>query len=75
MLQTPRYEQWMLYGTSNDEFCFGQTSDNAEDTSSDTEARSDNGAKRQRHESPVLRLYESEDRIEEDVECANISNR
>ncbi|XP_076683505.1 inositol hexakisphosphate kinase 1-like [Andrena cerasifolii] len=75
VLQTPRYEQWMLYGTSNDEFCFGQTSDNAEDTSSDTEARSDNGAKRQRHESPVLRLYESEDRIEEDVECANISNR
>ncbi|XP_043264002.1 inositol hexakisphosphate kinase 1 isoform X2 [Colletes gigas] len=76
VLQSPIYEQWMLYDTSNDEFCFGQSSDNAEETSSDTELRSDNGPKRQRHAHRLLRLYEDEERIEEQVECTNImSNR
>ncbi|XP_076173470.1 uncharacterized protein LOC143149734 isoform X2 [Ptiloglossa arizonensis] len=77
VLQSPIYEQWMLYDTSNDEFCFTQNSDNTEDTNSDTEVRSDNGPKRQRHaHRRLLRLYENEERIEEEVECANIaSNR
>ncbi|XP_015436236.1 PREDICTED: inositol hexakisphosphate kinase 1 isoform X2 [Dufourea novaeangliae] len=75
VLQTPRYEQWMIYGSSNDEFCFEQSSDIAEDTSSDTEVRSDSGPKRQRHEHRLLRLYENEEGIEENVECAGISNR
>ncbi|XP_076221531.1 inositol hexakisphosphate kinase 1 isoform X2 [Nomia melanderi] len=46
---TPRYEQWMIYGGSNDEFCFEQSSDIAEDVGSDTEIGSDSGPKRQRH--------------------------
>lgn len=75
VLQTPRYEQWMIYGSSNDEFCFEQSSDIAEGTSSDTEVRSDSGPKRQRHENRLLRLYENEERVEEDVECGSISNR
>ncbi|XP_029052923.1 inositol hexakisphosphate kinase 2 isoform X1 [Osmia bicornis bicornis] len=72
MLQTPRYEQWMLYGSANEEYCFGQSSDNAEDTSSDTELVPDCGAKRQRHEHRLFRLY---DKKQEEIEYTSVSNR
>ncbi|CAL7944107.1 unnamed protein product [Xylocopa violacea] len=76
VLQSPRYEQWMLYGTSNDKFCFGQNSDNETgDASSDTEIRSDSGVKKQRHERRLFHLYEREKRIEGGLECTNMSNR
>ncbi|XP_076238263.1 uncharacterized protein LOC143181628 isoform X2 [Calliopsis andreniformis] len=76
VLQSPSYERWMLYGTSTDEFCFGQSSDNGEDIGSRIDVRSDSGSKRQRHEHRLLRLYDNEERIEEEeVECANTSNR
>nr|XP_033331793.1 inositol hexakisphosphate kinase 2-like [Megalopta genalis] len=65
----------MIYGSSNDEFCFEQSSDIAEGTSSDMEVRSDSGPKRQRHGNRLLRLYEKEERTEEEVECDSISNR
>ncbi|CAK9827717.1 Inositol hexakisphosphate kinase 3 [Anthophora retusa] len=66
VFETPRYEQWMLYGTSSDEFCFEQSSDNTEDTSSDTDIRSDSESKRQRHGSShqLFHVYETEGKIE-----------
>lgn len=74
VLQSPIYEQWMLYKSSNDEFSFGHGSDNAEETSSDMEIRSDNGVKRQRHAQRLLNLCENEEAIEE-VECNNIMTK
>ncbi|KOC64325.1 Inositol hexakisphosphate kinase 1 [Habropoda laboriosa] len=66
VFETPRYEQWMLYGTSSDEFCFEQSSDNMEDTSSDTDVRSDSESKRQRHGSShrLFHVYGREEKIE-----------
>ncbi|XP_003707612.2 inositol hexakisphosphate kinase isoform X2 [Megachile rotundata] len=72
MLRTPRYEQWMLYGTANEEFCFGQSSASVEDVGSDTDVVSDCGPKRQRHEHRLFRLY---DKKQEEIEYASVSNR
>ncbi|XP_053997373.1 inositol hexakisphosphate kinase 1 isoform X1 [Hylaeus anthracinus] len=72
VLQSPIYEQWMLYKSSNDEFSFGHGSDNAEETSSDTEIRPDNGLKRQRHAQRLLHWCENEETIEEEVDCDDI---
>lgn len=72
VLQSPRYEQWMLYDTSNDEFCFEQNPGNEiQDASSDIEIRSDPGSRKQRHR--LFHVYEREERIED--ECTDMSNR
>lgn len=72
MLRTPRYEQWMLYGTANEEFCFGQSSASVEDVNSDADVVSDCGPKRQRHEHRLFRLY---DKKQEEIDYASVSNR
>ncbi|XP_017791160.1 PREDICTED: inositol hexakisphosphate kinase 2 [Habropoda laboriosa] len=76
VFETPRYEQWMLYGTSSDEFCFEQSSDNMEDTSSDTDVRSDSESKRQRHGSShrLFHVYGREEKIEGGIACGNGKN-
>ncbi|XP_017756938.1 PREDICTED: inositol hexakisphosphate kinase 2 isoform X1 [Eufriesea mexicana] len=72
VLQSPRYEQWMLYDTSNDEFCFKQNPGNEiQDASSDIEIRSDPGSRKQRHR--LFHVYEREERIED--ECTDMTNR
>ncbi|KOX74669.1 Inositol hexakisphosphate kinase 2 [Melipona quadrifasciata] len=74
MLQSPKYEQWMLYGTANDEFYFKRSLNNeTQDASSDTEITLDSESKRQKHESRLFHIYEKE-KLEE-LECANMSNR
>ncbi|XP_043590439.1 uncharacterized inositol polyphosphate kinase C970.08 isoform X3 [Bombus pyrosoma] len=76
VLHSPRYEQWMLYGTTNDEFYFGQSSDNeTQDTSSDTEITSDSGSQWQRRGHRLFHIYKRDERIEGELECANMSNR
>ncbi|XP_006567526.1 inositol hexakisphosphate kinase 2 isoform X4 [Apis mellifera] len=76
MLQSPRYEQWMVYGTSSDEYCFGQSSDNdTQDANSDIEIRSDPGIKRQKHGHELFHIYEREKRIEKELKRANMSSR
>ncbi|XP_043524166.1 uncharacterized protein LOC122536123 isoform X7 [Frieseomelitta varia] len=75
MLQSPKYEQWMLYGTTNDEFYFTRSSDNeTQDASSDTEITLDSESKRQKHGSRLFHIYEK-GRLEGELECANMSNR
>lgn len=75
MLQSPKYEQWMLYGTTNDEFYFKRNLDNeTQDASSDTEITLDSESKRQKHGNRLFHIYEKE-RLGGELECANMSNR
>lgn len=76
VLQSPRYseKEWMEYGSSNDEYCYEQSSDNdTQDTSSDMEISST--SKRPKHGHQLFHVYEREDRIDGDLECTDMSNR
>lgn len=66
----------MVYGTSSDEYCFGQSSDNdTQDANSDIEIRSDPGIKRQKHGHELFHIYEREKRIEKELKRTNMSSR